>query len=247
MHGAEMKTIGVLGGMGPMATVDLARAIVENTLAGCDQQHPPMIVDSNTRIADRTAFLTGRSEEDPRPEIIKSIQRLEQAGAGCIVMPCNTAHAFYDEISAAAAKPVLHMPEETARWIAEHHPEEKEIGVLATQGTYAAGVYGDSLRKFGLAQVKPDDAGREEATRLIYDGIKANNYDYDFSGYEQAIKAFKRETGIKVIILGCTELSVAHAFHPIEGIYADPLQIVARAAITLVNGRVVRESEDGPA
>lgn len=239
MKRTEMEIIGILGGMGPMATVDLARAVVENTLAECDQQHPPMIVDSNTRIADRTAFLIGKSDEDPRPEIIKSLRRLEQAGAGCIVMPCNTAHAFYKEIAAVATKPVLHMPEETARWIAENFPEEKEIGVLATQGTYSTNVYRDSLEKFGLVQVTPDSAGQEETTRLIYEGIKANDYAYDFSGYEQAVARFRRERNIKVIVLGCTELSVAHAFHPIDGIFADPLRIVARVAIKLVSGQLV--------
>jgi len=241
MHGKVMGTIGVLGGMGPMATVSLTQAVVENTQARCDQEHPPMLVDSNTRIADRTAFLLGESDKDPRPELAKSAKRLEEGGAGCIIMPCNTAHAFYDFIAASTTIPVLHMIEETARWITRHYPGEKRIGVLATQGTYKAGVYSGGLERFGLSQVLPDAAGQQETTRLIYDGIKANNFAYDYTAYEQAITRLKRESGVKVVILGCTELSVAHRLHPVAGIFVDPLQVVARAAIRMVDGQVVGE------
>jgi len=233
-----MKTIGVLGGMGPMATVNLTQAIVENTLADTDQQHPPVIVDSNTRIADRTAFLLGLSTADPRPEMLRAAARLDKSGVTCIVMPCNTAHAFYDELAASTKAEVLHMIEETAHWIGENYPEQKTIGVLATQGTYSAHVYRSGLEKYGLRQVVPDTEGQRKVTGLIYDGIKANRFDYDLTGYRNAIARMKDEQGIDVIILGCTELSVAHRLHRIEGIFVDPLQIVARAAIKRVGGRV---------
>ncbi len=238
MHNEEMKTIGILGGMGPMATVNLAEAIIRNTLADIDQDHPPMIVDSNTRIADRTAFLLGKSTQDPRGELIKSAQRLEKAGAGCIIMPCNTAHAFYTDIADATSVPVLHMIDETAKWIKKYHPDAIRIGVLATQGTYSAGVYKNSLEKYDLAEVKPDEAGQKEVMGLIYDGIKANNFAYDYGRYEQAIEKLKRENDVAVVVLGCTELSVAQHLHPIQGIFVDPLQVIARAAITEVKGHL---------
>ncbi|MCK5516359.1 MAG: amino acid racemase [Desulfobulbaceae bacterium] len=233
-----MKTIGVLGGMGPMATANLMQAIVENTRAECDQQHPPVIIDSNTRIPDRTAFLLGNTAEDPRPELLATAGRLKNSGVACIIMPCNTAHAFYDEIVEEAGIPVLHMIEETAKWITENFPEQKRIGVLATQGTYHANVYRDSLWKFGLTQVVPDQHGQDQVTKVIYDGIKAGNYSYDFSRYEKTIVELKRKNNVEVMILGCTELSVAQKYHPIEGIFADPLQIIARSAIKFTGGRV---------
>lgn len=233
-----MKTIGVLGGMGPMATVNLAQAIVENTLARCDQDHPPVIIDSNTRIADRTAFLLGLSTQDPRPEILAAAARLENAGVACMVMPCNTAHAFYPDIVAATRAEVIHMIEETAKWIATTFPTQKKIGVLATQGTYRADVYGRGLAKFGLIQIVPDQRGQEEVTRLIYDGIKANNLAYDYTGYDQAVARFRAEHNLEVVILGCTELSVAQRLHPLGGTFVDPLRVIARVLIEKAGGRV---------
>ncbi len=239
MYREQMKTIGVLGGMGPMATVNLVQTIVGNTLAKSDQEHPPVIIDSNTRIADRTAFLLGQSAEDPRPEIFAAASRLETSGVACIVMPCNTAHAFYPDIVAVTKAEVIHMIEETARWIRRTFPKEKKIGVLATQGTYRANVYHEGLAKFGLTQVVPDEQGQEEVTKLIYDGIKANNLTYDFTGYEKAITRFKRENDIEVVILGCTELSVAQSIQPVSGTFVDPLRVAARVSIEKVGGKLI--------
>ncbi len=236
-----METIGILGGMGPMATVNLTQAIVENTLADTDQQHPPVIVDSNTRIADRTAFLLGRSALDPRPEMLLAAARLEKSGVSCIVMPCNTAHAFYDDIAAGTKTEVLHMIEETACWIQKKYPGQKKIGVLATQGTYNANVYKAGLEKYGLEQIVPDMEGQMAVTSLIYDGIKANRFDFDMTDYRGAIDRMRNEHQVDVIILGCTELSVAHRLHKVAGIFADPLQVVARVAIERVGGRVTCE------
>ncbi len=234
----NMRTIGILGGMGPMATVNLAQAIVENTSADCDQEHPPVIIDSNTRIPDRTEFLLGKSSKDPRPELFAAAQRLEKSEVACIIMPCNTAHAFYQDIAENSSVAVLHMIEETARWIVDTYPDQKKIGVLATQGTYLAGVYKKALEKFGLIQVKPDQRGQDEVTKLIYEGIKANNYAFDYTGYEDTIRKLKEDDGVEVIILGCTELSVAQLHHPLEGIFADPLQIIARSSIKFVGANV---------
>lgn len=223
-----------------MATVNLAQAIVENTLAESDQQHPPMIIDSNTRIADRTDYLMGHSPEDPRPEMVAAAKRLEISGVACIIMPCNTAHAFYSDLVASTKVRVLHMIEETARWITENFPNQNKIGVLATQGTYKANVYKKSLLKFGLTQVIPDKQGQEEVTKVIYDGVKANNFAYDFSGYEQTITKLRSDNELEVVIFGCTELSVAQRHHPVDGSFADPLKVIARKAIETVGGRVTQ-------
>ena len=91
------KTIGIIGGMGPLATYDLAEKILNNTVASCDQDNIPVLIDCNTRIADRTAAIL-HGGDDPRPEMKKSAKRLETAGADVLMMACNTAHYFYDSI-----------------------------------------------------------------------------------------------------------------------------------------------------
>lgn len=102
------KVIGILGGMGPLATADLFQKITLHTVAACDQAHPRVCIDSNTDIADRTAALL-HGGEDPVPEMIKSAKRLESIGADFLIMPCNTAHNYYEQVCEAVTIPVLHM------------------------------------------------------------------------------------------------------------------------------------------
>ena len=104
-----MKTIGIIGGMGPLATIDLYHRIVELTPARSDAEHIPTVIDSNTRIPDRTASILAGGES-PVKELVRSAKRLEAAGADILLIACNTAHYYYDEVQAAAKTKVLNMP-----------------------------------------------------------------------------------------------------------------------------------------
>ena len=223
------KTIGILGGMGPLATAELFTTIIKETNAATDQDHFPVLVDNNTAIADRSASLMGKGPS-PVPEMKASARRLELTGADCLIMPCNTAHAFYDEVASTVSIPFLHMPRETARTIAEHYPQEARIGVLATKGTYLAGVYKEALGMYGLKQVMPDGEGVAAVMDLIYKGIKTGDLGYDDAAYRRVIAALRGQ-GVNVFILGCTELSVAHNLHQYDGVFVDPLRVIAGAAI----------------
>lgn len=223
------KAIGIIGGMGPLATAELFTTIIRETKAATDQDHFPVFVDNNTAIADRSASLMGEGRS-PVPEMVASARRLELAGADCMIMPCNTAHAYYDDVASKVSIPFLHMPRETVRTIAEQHPNETRIGVLATKGTYLAGVYDNALRMYDLEQVIPDGQGVAAVMDLIYKGVKTGDLDYDDSAYRRVI-AEMREKGVNVFILGCTELSVAHNRHQYDGTFVDPLLVIARAAI----------------
>ena len=103
---SDKKVIGILGGMGPLATADLFQKITLHTAASCDQDHPRVCIDSNTNISDRTAALL-HGGADPVPEMVKSAQRLESIGADLLIMPCNTAHNFYDAVASSVSIPVL--------------------------------------------------------------------------------------------------------------------------------------------
>jgi aspartate racemase len=103
-----MKTIGILGGMGPLATADLYRKIILHTKADKDQDHVHAIIDGNTNIPDRTAYIMGKGE-NPLPEMIKSARTLERAGVDFIIMPCNTAHHFFDQLAKSVNIPLLNM------------------------------------------------------------------------------------------------------------------------------------------
>lgn len=223
------KTIGIIGGMGPLATYDLAEKIVDNTVAACDQDNIPVIIDCNTKIADRTeAILHGGA--DPRPEMKKSAKRLEEAGADVLIMGCNTAHYFYDSVCEDVSIPLLHMPRETADRLSEMGI--KKAGVLATDGTCRSGVYDDALKRAGIEPVYPSAEKQKLLMSLIYDHVKAGNLDLSDIDTGAVISEMK-EKGAEILILGCTELPIA--FEIIgegELPVIDPTDVLARAAVS---------------
>ena len=223
------KTIGIIGGMGPLATYDLAEKILDNTVASCDQDNIPVIIDCNTRIADRTAAIL-HGGADPRPEMKKSAKRLEEAGADVLVMACNTAHYFYDSVCEDISVPVLHMPRLTAQLLLSKGV--KKAGVLATDGTCQSGVYGDALEKEGIEPIYPSQEKQKIIMSLIYDYVKAGRMVFSDLDIDAVISEMK-EKGAEILILGCTELPVAFGIIGDKGLPAvDPTDVLARAAVS---------------
>ena len=232
------KVLGILGGMGPLATVKLFEDIVLLTKANSDQEHIHIIIDNNTSIADRTNYILNNNLQDPRPELIKSALRLEKAGADFIIMPCNTAHNFYDEIVKNINIPFLNMIEEAAKHIIENFKGITKVGLLATEGTIKAKVYDDTFNKYGVEIIKPSIENQKYITELIYkikEGISQDNLD----GVYMAINELK-EKGAEVFIAGCTEVSVAIGLYDLKGNIIDPMRILAVNAIKHA-GKMIRE------
>lgn len=230
-----MKKIGIIGGMGPMATVDLFEKITRLTAAESDQAHIHVLVDSNTSIPDRTAaILDGR--ETPVPEIVRSALRLEAMGADVLVMACNTAHYFIDEIRKFTRVPILHMIEETAA-------EAKRrgytcVGLLATEGTCRTGIYDRAFKEQGLSIVKPSGELETSIMDLIYKGVKAGVNEYPLDGVYKTLDHLN-EQGAEVFILGCTELPLAVRLYQLEAKTIDPTEVLARRAIAVVGKRAL--------
>lgn len=214
--------------MGPLATYDLAGKIVSNTAAACDQDNVPVIIDCNTRIADRTAAIL-HGGADPRPEMKKSAVRLENAGADVLIMACNTAHYFYDSICEGIGIPVLHMPRETAKCLAEKGI--KRAGVLATDGTCQSGVYENALAEAGIEPVYPSEEKQKTVMSLIYDFVKADRLDFMGLDIGSVISEMK-DKGAEILILGCTELPIAFDMIGDTDLpVIDPTDVLARAAV----------------
>ncbi len=222
------KVIGIIGGMGPLATVDIFNKITVHTKALTDQQHPRVCIDSNTDIADRTAALLSGGE-DPTPELVKSARRLQSIGADLLIIPCNTAHGFYDAIAESVDIPVLHMIRITAQRIAERGMST--VGLLATDGTIATGLYQDCFEKSGINMLVPDDPeDQAEVMRVIYDGVKAGDENYPterFRGICEKLLA----RGAQTLVLGCTELPPAFDMYRLEYPNTDPTLELALEAI----------------
>lgn len=229
-----MKTIGIIGGMGPLATADLYTKIIKFTLAEKDQEHVPVIIDSNPLIPDRTAYIL-QGGESPLPEIVKSIRRLEAAGCDFLIMPCNTAHHIIDEIKATTKIPFINMMEETVKVVAEMYPGEK-VGLLATDGTAKSGAYHKYFASVGLDVIIPKDH-QEDVMDYIYKGVKTGNLEKDLKGLEMAIHEMEA-MGATIFILGCTELSaVSQKIRTIDKVLLDPLEILAVRSIKEAGGK----------
>lgn len=224
------KVIGIIGGMGPMATADLFVKIVSKTDADCDQQHAHIIIDNNTQVPDRSAAILSNGP-DPLPELIGSAKRLVAAGADVLMMACNTAHYFYDGVQKAVNVPILHMPRETAKKAAQLG--YKKCGLLATAGMVKSGIYARAFEEVGVELLTPDAAGQKAVMKMIYDGVKAGKQQYDIAEVNKAILSLK-EQGAECFILGCTELPLAVEMYGISEKALDPTSVLASAALKAV-------------
>jgi len=199
--------LGILGGVGPSATVDFMNKIIQNTPAKKDQDHIKMVVEQNPQIPDRTANLVFQ-ETDPTLAMFSTCKRLEAEGADAIAIPCNTAHAFVKSIQEHLNIPIINMLNTTAEFIDGQFGKSSKVGLLATNGTIQSRVYYDVLNEFGFEVIIPDKKNQRHVMESIYGelGVKAGFTD----GFckSEILKAtdYLIDQGADVIILGCTEL-----------------------------------------
>ena len=222
------KTVlGIIGGMGPLATADLYYKIAVHTDAATDQQHPRTVIDSNTDIPDRTdALLHGGA--DPTAEMIKSAKRLVSVGAELLLIPCNTAHCFYDAVAAAVDVPVLHMLRLTRDALVEQGVTR--AGLLATDGTVQTRIYQTTFAGSGIELLLPEPEEQRIVMDLIYKGVKAGDPSYDVAPFRRVCEALLAR-GAQTLVLGCTELPPAFDFFRLGYPNTDPTLELALAAI----------------
>ena len=229
-----MKTIGIIGGMGPMATVDLMQKIILATDAQEDQEHIPILVDNNTRIPDRTAAILGAGPS-PVPELLKSAQRLTAAGADFLIMGCNTAHCFLPEFEPELTVPLLNMVTLTAEYCQAQGL--KKVALLASAGTCRTGLYQKALAAVGVAVLQPEGAQEQAIHGMIYDGVKAGNPHYDAAPAQQVLRELQAQ-GAEAFVLGCTEMPVAVAMYHLQGHFIDATQVLAEASVRYAGAKV---------
>lgn len=229
--------LGIMGGMGPLATCDLFKKIIELTEAATDKEHLHIVIDNNTQIPDRTAYILGYGQ-DPKLEMINSIKRLESAGADYIVIACNTAHYFYDDLVKHTKVNIIHMIEETASFLNKTYPERKEFLLLSTKGTYKTEIYQKAFNKFGLKILEPNQTDKEIIMDWIYK-IKASNFDISLGEYKDLISRYI-EFGDSPVILGCTELSLLpNLIHLREEGFVNPTLVLAQYCVKVAKEGVL--------
>ncbi|MFS1512924.1 aspartate/glutamate racemase family protein [Chengkuizengella sp. SCS-71B] len=224
------KIIGIIGGMGPMATVDLMEKIIRNTPAKEDQEHIHVIADNNAQIPDRSSAILGRGE-DPTPLLVQSAQRLQNAGAELLVIACNTAHFYYNAVKKAIQIPILHIPLETAYYLNSNN--FKKVGLLATDGTVKSKLYQRYFLKYDIEYIRTDNKLQEKVMQGIYD-IKAGRFDSAYLHLSMVAEQLKKN-GAEAIVAGCTEVPLVLKSKK-EMCIIDPADIIAKKVIEVARG-----------
>lgn len=235
----ETKTLGILGGVGPLASVRFSEMMINMTDAKTDQEHIPLLMFNDNTIPDRTSFILGKSSIDPVPKMINGIKKLVDFGSDYIVITCNTAHYFYKQLQASTSVPIVNMIEEAVTAAIIKKTGVKKIGVLATDGTVESGVYAKVIEERGLTCVAPSKKSQNVVMDIIYNQVKAGR-DVDLLGFLKVIDEM-RNNGCDVIILGCTELSVINADNKLSlhsGDIVDAMEALAKKCISLCGKKV---------
>ncbi|MCF8108264.1 MAG: amino acid racemase [Desulfohalobiaceae bacterium] len=226
------KVIGILGGMGPEATLDCFASIIRNTPAQKDQDHLRVLIESNPKIEDRTAAILGKGPS-PLPAMIESARALERAGADFLIMPCVSAHFFVEDLLQNISLPFLSIFESVNIGIQQNHPRMNRVGLLATTGTIQGGLFQQNLSLIGIEILVGSTEQQERVMKAIYD-IKNS----DSPRQRESIKADLLDSALNLvklgaqgIIAGCTEIPLALEQKDLPPPYFDVLDMLAREAI----------------
>lgn len=218
------RVVGIIGGMGPEATVDLMRRVIEKTPANDDQDHVHLIVESNPKIPSRIAHLIEGTGDDPTPELIRIAGNLQRAGAHALAIPCNTAHAYAHSIRRAVSIPLLDMIDLTVDRIA-HSRRVARVGLLASSAVIATELYAKAFANYGIATDHPKQ--QDEVMGLIRAVKRGETGAPVRAALAGVAQSLAQSTDI--LLIGCSELSVISS--SIQAPFVDSLDVQAEAIV----------------
>jgi len=226
------RVVGVIGGMGPEATVELMRRVTARTRAEDDADHVHLLIESNPKIPSRIAHLIEGTGPDPLPEILRVARNLEGAGAEALAIPCNTAHHYAQDIQAAVTIPLLHMVKLTVARIAAGSPGAR-VGLLASTAVHRVGVYERELADRGLEAVRPR---RQDDLMALIRGVKRGETGAGATRRLAEIGS-ELEDHCTVALIACSELSLISAHLAARGRVLDSLDVLADAIVEFAGAR----------
>lgn len=220
--------VGILGGMGPLATADFYAKLIAATPATRDQEHIPVVMWADPTVPDRSAGLDGGP--DPTPWLVRGGRNLAAMGATFIAMPCNSAHAYLPRLQPAVPIPFLHMMGETAAAVAMGYGNVERVGLLATVGTVRAGLYAAAFAAHNVAVIAPDEARQAHVTAAIA-RVKAGDTGPEATALVAAAAAWLVDAGAAVLLTGCTELPLIFRDGDAVVPVLDPTHALAEATV----------------
>lgn len=229
-----MSRIGVLGGMGPSATVDFLDKLVRLTPASRDQDHLPVIVASFPHVHDRSSAILGRGR-DPLPQLLTGIDMLNRAEVGVIAIPCNSSHHWFDEMSRSSKVPLLHIARACVEAISP--ASDLRVAIFATRGALTSGFYQHELLARGLDFMLPEPDGAQKQVDACIREIKAGNTEAGAHHLAQACQQVAQQ-GATTLIMGCTEIPIASKYADVSGLMLiDSSLELARASVAFALAR----------
>lgn len=231
-----MRKLGVIGGLGPMATAYFLQLVTQMSDAGNDQEHMEILLHSKPQIPDRTRYILGESGESPLPQMTEIGIDLKSQGAELIAIPCVTAHYFQRRLEEAIGIPIVDTIQETAVCLEE--AGVGSVGIMATDGTIASGLFQKAFAERRMQCILPDRIGQRAIMELIYRDIKAGR-EVELPLFRQVAEDLFRR-GAQVVLLGCTELSLVKRDFPLGTGFLDVLEVLAQRAV-LFCGRLKQE------
>ena len=226
--------LGVIGGLGPMATAYYLELMIRMTEARRDQEHPEIIILNIPSIPDRTAYILGKSPDSPLPAMVELGKQLKSLGASVIATPCITAHYFHEALQEGIGLPLIHGIRCTAQTLRDAGVER--VGLMATDGTVQSGIFQRQVEELGMELVLPGEEGQRGVMALIYDQIKAG-LEPDMALFA-AIREELRRKGAQAIVLGCTELSLLKKQQDLGDGILDALEVLAKESVLACGKRV---------
>lgn len=221
--------IGIIGGLGPLATVKFMELLEERLISFKKEIEIVVINDPTT--PDRTSYILDNTKENPVNKILDMVKKLEIFNCDLLVMPCNTASYFYKEITNNTKILFINIVEETVKYL--HKNNINKIGLLATKGTIKSGIYKELLNQYNIDLEIPNDSEQEIISSIIYDGIKGGN-DINLDNFYQVINSLVNN-GCEKIILGCTELSALKKIYNLNNnILLDAMEVLADSTIDYI-------------
>ena len=232
MNKEEGKILGIIGGMGPLATNIFYQKLIDMTPAKRDQDHINMIILSHATMPDRTESIRSGDLSVLLNKLQEDAVFLEKSGADCIAIPCNTSHVVMDDLQRSVSIPIINMVRETVAYLLDECDcHNQKVGIMATNGTIEARIFQNEMEPKGLIPIVADPENQRKLMHIIYDGVKAG-LPVDSADFESVEDQMRRE-GCKKIILACTELSCYAMEHQMSDIFVDAMEVLTRKVIGL--------------
>jgi len=229
------KIVGVLGGMGPDATVDFMSKVIALTPASTDQDHVRMLIDHNPKVPDRQRE-GGRQQQIVAEVLAKMAAGLEASGADFLVMPCNTSHAFLGQVLSEVSVPFVSIIDETVLFVGEAEPDASSVGILATDACLEAGLYQSALQDAGFSVLLPATDEQASVMQLI-SRIKSGDQGADVSHEMIKLANSLIQRGAGVVIAGCTEIPLVVSAEKLNVPFISSTDVLASVTVALCLGQ----------